>query len=361
MKLAKLILTAALASGLGSIAQQAYAVNLPTCINGSTCLEFGDFDVYSLALLNQQATGNSAPGPGDPFYAPSTFGAIKNDTILGINNGQSTQTGNPTTTTDGAFNTPSPNNATSVTFSTATAGDPTGGPAVGDKATSWDSTVGALQTLIGGATKPLVAFFAFNETGSGTGRETTDLLIWAKVTLFDYNPDGSLGTNGSTSFWLSGDGSKGAAPDLNALPVAQDATQATVGPWVYVHAGICVSNTTNTFIGFPVNGQCPAGSSVKNQNNLGQNAASFAITSPELDAALQSGKYNVFSLDWEMAYINGGGETAWIMPAGVNLACPPDSPDPVCHPIPEPMSLALLGIGLLGLGVSRISVRRRRS
>ncbi|PKO92344.1 MAG: hypothetical protein CVU16_06755 [Betaproteobacteria bacterium HGW-Betaproteobacteria-10] len=358
MKLPKLILASILASGLSALTtQQAYALNLPICELPVNCLTFGDFNVYSLPLLDLQAGGDGVPKPGDSFYAPATYGAIQNNTIIGINNGNSTQTGNPSTTTDGSFNTPSQNNTTNQIFSTATAPDPNGGPAIGD-GRSWDSTVGALQTLIGGANNPLVAFFAFNETGSGTGLLTTDLLIWAKVTLYDYTETGDI--LNSKSFYLSGNGSTD-TPDETHLPDTANATQDTVGPWVYVHAGICVSDA-GQFVGFPTNGVCASGT-VKNQNNLGQNAAAFAINSPDLDTAMQSGDYNVFSLDWKMAYINGGGETAWFMPAGVDAQCPPGSTDPICLPInvPEPLSLSLLGIGLLGLGASRRFIKPRRA
>ena len=330
---------------------EASAVVLPVCDPGVTCLQFGDFNVYSLALLNLQATGSSTPHPSDPFYVKSTYGDIKDNTIIGINSGSSTETGNPSATTDGAYNTPSANNDTNVTFSTFTAADPAGGPSMygagaasGDNH-SWDSTVGAIQALIGGPGNPLVAYFGYNETGSGTGLLTTDLLVWARVTLYNYTAADTFTTG--PSFYLSGDGSS-TIPDLSNLPPTNNATQATVGSWVYVHAGICV-DAVNNFVGFPINGDCSylGGTSSGLQNNLGQNAAAFAINSPGLDAALNSGDYNVMSLDWEMAYINGGGETAWVFPTEVL------HPEPTPEPMPEPMSLALLGIGLLGMGISR--------
>lgn len=330
----------------------ASATSLPTCIPNVTCLQYGDFNVFSLPLLNLQATGSAVPGPGDPYYYPASYGQIKSYTIMGINNGQSTQTGNPSGSVDGAYNTPSPNNTTNGAFSTVTSETPGGtadpggaGQFTGDSTNSWDARTSSLLSLIGGT--PLTAFFAFNETGSGTGLDTTDLLIWARVYLS--NDSGSQ----NTAFYLSGDGSQnipctstgitGAGGCNVALPAA-DATD--FGPWVYVHAGICADANGN-FVGFPdTSGQCPVGDVYANQNNLGQNAAAFMVNSPALDAALSSGLYSYMQITWKMAYINGGGETAWI--------------EPMTRTVPEPRTLALLGIGVLALGVT-IARRRRRS
>jgi hypothetical protein len=314
----------------------AHAITVPTCTPGVTCLQFGDFNVFSLPVLNNLAGAGSVPKPGDPYFVSSTYGKIQNNTILGINNGQSTTTGNPPATTDGSYNTPSPNNTTNETFSTFTKPDPSGGPAIGDKQ-SWDTSIPALLALTGGT--PLVTFFAFNETGKGTGLLTTDLLIWARATVYDYDGQGNV--LNQKSFYLSGDGTTD-VPDVNALPAAN---ALNFGPWVYVHAGSCVDSTTKAFIGFPgTDGKCPTGQEVANQNNLGQNAAAFMIDSPTLDAALTSGAYDVLSIDWQMAYINGGGETAWFQ----TTATPP---------LPEPGTLALGGLGLLAMAM----LRRRRN
>jgi hypothetical protein len=328
---------AAVAAPLFALASaSALAAPLPTCIPNVTCLVFGDFNVYSLPLLNLQAGHGDTPGPGDPYYYKSTYGEIKNFTIIGINNGQSTTTGNPPAFIDGSENTPSPNNTTNQTFTTFSSADPAGGPAIGDRTASWDASVSTMQQLIGNTPgAPLVIFFAFNETGTGTGLLTTDLLVWLRATLYDYDAQGNV--LDSQSFYLTGDGTQ-VVPDVSNLPP----TTGPYGPWVYVHAGICVSGTT--FTGFPdSSGQCAVGT-VRNQNSLGQNAAAFAVTSPSLDAALYGGTWDVLSFEWQMAYINGGGETAWIQPNAVQR-------------VPEPATIALLGFALLGMA----TVVRRRS
>ena len=123
------LVTATLSSAAALYATQAQAVPLPTadCGSGPTnnCLTYNDFNVYSLPLLQLRENGSSVPGPGDTFYAPSTFGQIQDFTIIGINNGQSTNTGNPQGGTDGSYNTPSANQT--PTFSTRTTDDPFSG------------------------------------------------------------------------------------------------------------------------------------------------------------------------------------------------------------------------------------------
>jgi hypothetical protein len=327
---------AALALALG--AGNAYALTtLPSCTPGVTCLVYGDFNVYSLGLLDLLAGGDGVPNPGSEFDVPSTYGAINGDTIIGINNGND-GAGNISGSIDGAYNTPS-DSSSSSTFSTLTAADPGGvGEFTGD-AQSWDANISSLLSFIDGT--PLTAFFGFNDTGRGTGLLSTDMLVWAQVTLHDTTPGD--GTNAPVSFYLGG---AGTAPSLNELP---DPNGSDFGQWVYVHAGYCVMAGSNQFAGFPVNGSCahiPGADPAAKQNSLGQNAASFLINSPALDAALDSGDWDVLSITWQMAYIDGGGETAWIQAMQTT------------RQLPTPNTFFLFAFGLLLAGA--LARRRRR-
>lgn len=338
-------------AGLLLSPSQAAAVELPTANCGTTatsnCLRANDFNIFSLALLDLQ-------NPTGGYDLPASPGQIAPYTIIGQNNGQE-GAGNLAGFVDGTYATPS--NNTASTFSTVTAN--TGGVAdpkvangggsganefIGDSENSWDIRVNTLKTLNG---TPIVFFFSFNETGSNSGLLDTDLLIWGKVTLA--KDDGSS----TKTFYLGGQPTVGDTPlsPGNTLPAANGpdtdfTNQATYdyGPWIYVHAGICVVGTQ--FVGFPDStGTCNFGSSKYVNTNLGNDTAAFMVNSPELDAAVQSGGYDTMQVTWEMAYLNGGGESAWIAPVTTPTR------------VPEPAPLALLS---LGLGALVWNTRRNR-
>ena len=195
----------------------------------------------------------------------------------------------------------------------------------------WDATVSALKASIGSSN--LVAFFAFNETGQNDLIGSC-LLIWVHAQLRNT-------TSGATQdFYLQPNGSTdNNDPGFVSTGGSQD-------PWVYVHGGVCVTNS-GVFTGFPdVNKNWPAGSSYHDQQNLGQNNAAFAVYSSDLDYQVKTGDWDILHIDWKMDYLNGGGETAWIMPL--------DAPNRV----PEPSTVFLLGTALIGLGALR---RMRKS
>src|SRR5690348_9837621 len=144
------IAAAGVAMGLAGGSAQALDV-LPACQVGVNCLQFGNFNVYSLPLLDLQSGGDGVPSPGDTYFFSSTFGSIQNDTIVGINNGQSGG-GNIAGAIDAAYNTPSANNIN--VFSTAITQD-TPNQFANDAATTWDATVQTLLQQIGGT--PLTA------------------------------------------------------------------------------------------------------------------------------------------------------------------------------------------------------------
>jgi hypothetical protein len=306
--------------------------SLPACIPGVTCLQFGDFNVFSLPLLG--LTQSATPG------------ALQVDTVIGINNGN-TGVNNNSTVLDSSFNTPSAANSGSSTFTTLTAADPGSTNQFAGDFQSWDAPVSQLKSLVPGV-PPLVAFFGFNEDGSTgptyNGLAGPDLLIWASVTLC---PDGGAITASCSTFIL---GNNTAAvttpPSVTGLPDNPDPSQVAAlqaAGWVYVHGTICLDGGGG-FAGFPdlTTGNCPAGTTPRSQVNLGQNNVAFMIDSPALDAALVNpGANAVLHITWEMAYISGGGETAFFAPVSTVTL------------IPEPATLALVGLALFAAGLGR--------
>lgn len=363
----KILSVGAIALGIAGVSPNAAAVVTlpdPNCgeLAGNNCITYGDFSVYSLALLNFAATGDAAnPAPGDPFYVKSSPGELGTDgyIVYGTgtnNNGVVTNVAGM----DNSFSTPT---GGIVSFDTLDSGqEPLPDGFAGDQANYWNSTTAAIRSVLG-PDGQFVVYFNLNETG-GDNLQGIDLLTWGQAIVCQDNHTNCL-TFTLTDSILPGDVVDTTAPDETASGTASTDYDPNVGDpadpqWVYVHGTICASevNGVPNFLGF---GPCDdtqkaAGGHDLNQN-LGANQAAFAIYNQALSDLIMdpNSGYTEFSLRYIFGQGNNGYEQLFSLATNVINECPLN--DPTCFPgVPEPGSIALTGLALLSL----VAVRRRR-
>ena len=375
----------ALAANLG-FASAAWAgcpgvLTLPTA-SGTNSVTFGDGVSYSLPILGLDV--QSSPGQIDDciVVATGSSGSPVTTNFAGMDNAYATPNGTgglPYFRTGDPLSSPDPGQVA---------------PFTGDQANTWDTTLSALSTFLAG--NDLVVYFNHNQTNSGSAIDQ-DLFIWAQIALVDSDCTVSTPDHPCAQYFyvtaipnntgLDNFGQPGGDPAAYTGPQVADTgclypttSDACGFPFGGVGTGtgqigddymvraigqVCLNGPVG--VGTPIPCDGSGGTVVATVNeNLGADHVANAIVFPELNAILASANfqgYDVLHADIRMG-CNPATITGGVCPAGsvmnngfeqifVGRLSPTPGPPGL---VPEPATVALLGLGLLAI----VAFRARR-